>query len=67
MTYLNELFLQYQVNVQNSCLNRILHLIMVKLIKNSSYYDIDNFNSLVNNSFNHFDIYSANIPISDPI
>ena len=37
----------------------------LQVIQNSSYYDIDNFNSLVSNSVNHFGTFSTNIqPIS---
>ena len=50
-------------------LNHILHLNNGKtydsntlpVIPNSSYYDIENFNSLVNNSVNRFGIFSTNI------
>ena len=66
---LNEIFLQYQGGLQNNCLNHILHLnngetddsSALLVIPNSSYYDIENFNSLVNNSVNCFGIFSINI------
>ena len=69
MTDLNEIFLQYQGGLQNNCLNHILHLNngetddsnALQVIPNSSYYDIENFNSLVNNSVNRFGIFSTNI------
>ena len=69
MTYLNEIFLQYQRDLQNNCLNHVLHLnngekddsSALPVIPNSSYYDIDNFNSLVSNSVNRFGIFSTNI------
>ena len=69
MTDLNEIFLQYQGGLQNNCINHILHLnngetddsSALPVIANSSYYDIENFNSLVNNSVNRFGIFSTNI------
>ena len=69
MTDLNEIFLQYQGGLQNSCLNHILHInngetddsSALPVIPNSSYYDIENLNSMVNNSVNRFGIFSTNI------
>ena len=69
MTDLNEIFLQYQGGLQNNCLNQILHINngetddsnALPVIPNSSYYDIENFNSLVNNSVNRFGIFGTNI------
>ena len=69
MTYLNEIFLQYQGGLQNNCLNHLLHLNngetddsnALPVIPNSTYYDIENFNSLVKNSVNRFGIFSTNI------
>ena len=69
MTNSYDLFLQYYGGVHNNCLNNILHSTndetnesdSLPIMKTSSYYDTDDFKSLVNTKINSFGILSTNI------
>ena len=69
MTDSYDLFLQYYGSVHNNCLNNILHSTNYEtnesdsfpIMKTSSYYDTDDFKSLVNTKINSFGILSTNI------
>ena len=70
MTDSDDLFLQYYGGVHKNCLNNILHSTndetnesdSLPIMKTSSYYDNDNFKSLVNTKITSFGIFSTNIP-----
>ena len=64
----NEIVLQFTGGISNSCLNNILSIgntldenCELPIIRRSSYYDVDKFNSLAQTNGNKFSILSSNI------
>ena len=62
-------YLQHYGGIHTNCLNKVLHHSddenfdndSLQIMKTSSYYDTDNFKSLLNTKTNNFGILSTNI------